>query len=90
MVRQRPAEMAAVDATDARHTARHGEREPMPTIVTRDDKPVSPVLADENAAFAWLLKHQPMSTEWAIKYEGYAIVDAPEGAEVGDDLTQQN
>ncbi len=46
----------------------------MASVVTRDGKPVSPVLVDENAAFAWLLKHQPMSTDWAIKYEGYAIV----------------
>ncbi len=48
----------------------------MAAIVTRDGKPVSPLLDDENAAFAWLLKHQPMSTDWAIKYEGYAIVAA--------------
>jgi hypothetical protein len=48
----------------------------MPSIVTRDGKPVSPVLDDENAAFAWLLRHQPMSTDWAIQHEGYAVVEA--------------
>jgi len=48
----------------------------MATIVTRDGEPVSPLLDDENAAFAWLLRHQSMSTDWAIKYEGYAIVAA--------------
>lgn len=51
----------------------------MSTFVTRDGRPVSPPLADYNAAFAWLLRHQPMSTDWAMKYEGYAIVsDADE------------
>jgi hypothetical protein len=50
----------------------------MASVVTRDGQAVSPVLEDEDAAFVWLLKHQPMSTDWAIKYEGYAIVDAAE------------
>jgi hypothetical protein len=53
----------------------------MPSIVTRDGEPVSPVLDDENAAFRWLLHHQPMSTDWAIKHEGYAIVEVPESDE---------
>jgi hypothetical protein len=35
-----------------------------------------------NDAFAWLLRHQPMSTDWAIKYEGYSIVERyPDGTE---------
>lgn len=48
----------------------------MAAIVTRDGKPVSPILDDENAAAAWLQKYQSMSTDWAIKHEGYAIVAA--------------
>jgi hypothetical protein len=48
----------------------------MAAIVTRDGQPVSPLLDDENTAYAWLLKHQPMSTDWAMEHEGYAIVAA--------------
>ncbi len=48
----------------------------MPVIVTRDGQPVSPSLPDEDAALSWLLHHQPMSTDWALKHEGYAVVEA--------------
>lgn len=50
----------------------------MASIVTRDGKAVSPVLDDADAASVWLLKHQPMSTDWAFQHEGYAIVDVTE------------
>lgn len=30
---------------------------------------------NSNDAFAWLLKHQGMSTDWAIKHEGWEITD---------------
>jgi hypothetical protein len=45
--------------------------------VTRDGKPVSPILASTDEAFGWLLGHQPMSTDWAIRYEGYAVERIP-------------
>jgi hypothetical protein len=45
--------------------------------VTRDGKPVSPILANTDEAFGWLLDHQPMSTDWAIRYEGYAVERMP-------------
>jgi len=41
--------------------------------VYRDGKPVSPGLGDENEASVWLLKHQSMTPDWAIKHEGYEI-----------------
>lgn len=40
-------------------------------VVTRDGVKVSPVLADENSCSVWVQKHQPMSTDWAVKHEGY-------------------
>jgi hypothetical protein len=45
--------------------------------VTRDGKPASPILANTDEAFGWLLGHQPMSTDWAIRYEGYAVERIP-------------
>jgi hypothetical protein len=48
----------------------------MTWFVTRDGMRVSPLLTDEPSAFKWLLNHQPMSTDWAIEHEGYAIVQA--------------
>ena len=30
--------------------------------------------ADHNAAFGYVLRHQPMSVDWACQYEGWAIV----------------
>lgn len=42
-------------------------------IVLRHGNPVSPVLRDRDEAFTWILKHQPMSVDWAMQYEGYAI-----------------
>jgi hypothetical protein len=45
--------------------------------VTRDGRPVSPLLASADEAFGWLLHHQPMSTDWAIRYEGYNIERLP-------------
>lgn len=47
------------------------------TIVTRDGRPVSPVLADNTAAFGWLLRAQPQSVSYALEHGGYAFVEAP-------------
>jgi hypothetical protein len=41
--------------------------------VFRDEQPASPILASADEAFGWLLGHQPMSTDWAMKHEGYSI-----------------
>lgn len=41
-------------------------------VVTRDGQPLA-IRDDENAAFAWLLKHQGQSVDWATTYEGYAL-----------------
>lgn len=37
---------------------------------------------DHNAAFAWLLKHQGMSTDWAIRYEGWSIEEVEDWREL--------
>jgi len=47
-------------------------------VVTRDGGRVSPVLPDENAAFGWLLQHQPQSVEYAIRYGGFEIRRLPD------------
>lgn len=46
-------------------------------VVTRYGRPVSPALPDENAGFAWILDHQGMSVDWAMRYDGYGITEAP-------------
>lgn len=46
-------------------------------VVTRDGVRVSPVLADENEAFTWLLRYQGQSVSYATTYGGYAIVQLP-------------
>ena len=48
--------------------------------ITRDGKTLAEV-ADSNAAFKWLLRHQPMSVDWAIRYEGYRVL-GPDGKEL--------
>lgn len=48
-------------------------------VVTRDGKPLAS-LASEADAFAWLLHHQGQSTDWAMKYEGYAITEVTNNA----------
>jgi hypothetical protein len=45
--------------------------------VTRDGRPVSPLLASADEAFGWLLGHQSQSTDWAIRYEGYGVERVP-------------
>lgn len=45
----------------------------MTAYVLRDNERVSPELPNGNAAFVWILKHQSMSVEWAMRYEGYAV-----------------
>lgn len=42
--------------------------------VTRDDEVLATGLTN-NEAFAWILNHQSQSVDWAMKHEGYAIVD---------------
>lgn len=44
-------------------------------FITRDGKRIADV-ADVNAAYGWLLRHQSQSVSWAIENEGYRIVDA--------------
>jgi hypothetical protein len=40
---------------------------------------------DSNAAFEYILRHQGMSVDWAIRYEGWSIVTiAPDGTETSD------
>jgi len=46
-----------------------------PVYVTRDGERVSPILPTEADAFGWLMRHQPMSVDWATKHEGYAFAD---------------
>ncbi len=52
-------------------------------IIKRDGKEIARV-EDSNAAFTWLLKHQPMSVDWALKYEGYSVHDGETGAELDE------
>ena len=49
--------------------------------VTRDGKRVSPALPDENAAYAWLLRHQGQSTHYATTYGGYGFEEVSTGGE---------
>jgi hypothetical protein len=46
-------------------------------VVTKDNGVMSPVLADHNEAFQWLLDHQSQSTDWAMKHEGWDIKKLP-------------
>jgi len=45
-----------------------------PVTITRDGKPVATV-EDSDAAFRWFLRHTNQSSDWMIRYEGYAVVD---------------
>lgn len=58
---------------DTSYDARKGITCPVSVVVKRDGKVVSPILADEDAAYAWLLHHQGMSVAWALAHEGYSI-----------------
>jgi hypothetical protein len=42
--------------------------------ITKDGKQVAEV-EDDNAAVAWLLKHQGQSVHYALKYGGYRVID---------------
>jgi len=44
-----------------------------PVVVTHDGVDVSPVLPNGDVAFGWLLRHQPFSTDYAVKWGGYAV-----------------
>lgn len=41
--------------------------------VTRDGQDVSPTFATEDEAYAWLLRHQGQSVDYAMRYGGYGI-----------------
>lgn len=41
--------------------------------VARDDEKVSPYFLTEEQQFAWLLRHQGQSVEWATTHEGYSF-----------------
>lgn len=43
-----------------------------PVDVTRDGEVVAKV-SDQNAAFAYILEHQGMSVDWALRYEGWGM-----------------
>lgn len=75
---------AGARATAARREREERERAALPHArighpvrVTRDGDPVSPILPTPDVAFGWLLRHQPFSTDWAMKYEGYAVESVP-------------
>ncbi len=44
-----------------------------PWFVSRDGIRVSEYLESEDAAWVWVLKHQGMSVDWALRYSGYSI-----------------
>ena len=47
-----------------------------PMVVQRDGVDVSPVFAQQNDAFAWILRHQGQSVDYALQYGGYRVVPA--------------
>lgn len=50
------------------------EIEIRPTLVTRDGETIA-VRPNANDAFAWLLRHQGQSVDYATTYAGYAFAD---------------
>ena len=52
-------------------------KQPGACRVTRDGEPASELLPSASVAFGWLLGHQPMSCDWAARYEGWAIEREP-------------
>jgi hypothetical protein len=46
----------------------------VPVIVKQYGKQVAEV-ADDNAAFEWLLKHQGQSVSYALRHGGYSVTD---------------
>lgn len=54
---------------------------PMQWFVYRDGEKVSDALESESACFTWLLKHQAMSVDWALKHEGYSFAVDAQSAE---------
>lgn len=59
-------------------------------FVLWEGKPVSEPLETENDTFKWIMDHQSMSYDWAIKYEGYSIRELPvasEGDSNAEDLS---
>jgi hypothetical protein len=47
-----------------------------PAVQVRRDGKVMAEVEDSNAAFAWLLRNQGQSVDWAIKHEGWSVTDA--------------
>lgn len=62
------------DMSDVRHIVTLVNIKDVHWVVTRWGAPLA-VLASENDAEAWLLRHQGQSSDWAKKYEGYAITE---------------
>lgn len=48
----------------------------MATMVTHDGKPVAYV-KNEDMASRYIQRHQPMSVDWAMRHEGWAVSEAP-------------
>lgn len=67
-----------VDFADPRQVATHQQSHHKECIsglhyVTRDGRRVSPYFVNADLAWVWLLKYQPNSVDWALKWEGYAF-----------------
>jgi hypothetical protein len=70
---------AKADLTTVYHIAELVDTRNVHWVVTRDGKPLAS-LASEDDAHAWLLRYQGQSTDWAMKYEGYAITEVNNNA----------
>jgi len=76
------ADLAEFDAFGA-EISDDGSDEPTLTVqVKRDGKPLA-LVADSNAAFKWLMRHQGQSTHYAMRYGGYRVTDLA-GVELPD------
>lgn len=51
------------------------------SVVVKRDGQVIHSCDSENAAFAWLQRHQPQSVDWALRYEGYSIESVEPGSQ---------
>jgi hypothetical protein len=80
--RENPAATVAVRLSPAGHITHIDRETDGPVTITRDGKKLAGV-ADSNAAFAWLLRHQAQSVDHAIRYEGYRVL-GPDGRELAE------
>ena len=55
----------------------------MKTEIFRDGKLLQTFEGEKAStkAFGWMLSHNSMSINWALKYEGYEIIDTSENGE---------